>query len=71
MSTSSDIIIISYLEYIISKIKKKEISENEKNKIYQILFDGMTDCCMRYEDRDMLECFSIGWLVKETGKTNE
>lgn len=68
MSSSKIIIIISYLEYLLSKVKNNELSDVELTKIYNILFDGMTDCCLRYEDREMLECFSLGWLVKENEK---
>lgn len=68
MSPSTKIIIISYLEYLISKVKNNQVTDIELNKVYNILFESMTDCSMKFEDREMLECFSLGWLVKENEK---
>jgi hypothetical protein len=69
----NDKILIFYLEKIVDKLKRKEISDNDLEKIYKIIFENASNCDLDLSDNDSKDTLSyifLGWYLNENLKDN-
>lgn len=67
----NDKILVFYLEKIIDKLKRKEISDNDLEKIYKIIFENASNCDIDLSDsKDTLSYIFLGWYLNENLKDN-
>lgn len=66
-------ILIFYLEKIINKLKLNEISDDDLEKIYKIIFENASNCDVDLSDKDSKDILSYiftGWYINENLKDN-
>ena len=66
-------ILIFYLEKIVDKLKHNEISDDDLEKIYKIIFENASNCDMDLADNDSKHTLSyifLGWYLNENLKDN-
>ena len=66
-------ILIFYLEKIINKLKLNEISDDDLEKIYKIIFENASNCDVdlsNKESKDILSYIFLGWYINENLKDN-
>ena len=66
-------ILIFYLEKIINKLKRNEISDDDLEKIYKIIFENASNCDVdlsNKESKDILSYIFLGWYINENLKDN-
>lgn len=66
-------ILIFYLEKVINKLKLNEISDDDLEKIYKIIFENASNCDVdlsNKESKDILSYIFLGWYINENLKDN-
>lgn len=66
-------ILIFYLEKVINKLKLNEISDDDLEKIYKIIFENASNCDVDLSDKDSKDILSYiftGWYINENLKDN-
>jgi hypothetical protein len=66
-------ILIFYLEKVINKLKRNEISDYDLEKIYKIIFENASNCDVdlsNKESKDILSYIFLGWYINENLKDN-
>ena len=66
-------ILIFYLEKVINKLKLNEISDDDLEKIYKIIFENASNCDVdlsNKESKDILSYIFLGLYINENLKDN-